>query len=141
MGDVYVRNAVVKENYWKRENFFETKSDGFVAASQEYETPRGSILVVFKDRQAGFLIDSDTGLPISNEVLTKELAEMFKDGSINESLDDLYPDAYAQVGVKGIITDDSWLDEFGFTDEQKQDVEERMSDLENYYVDTVEDMA
>lgn len=140
MADVYVRNAIVRENYWKRENFFETKADGFVAASQEYETPRGSILVVFKDRQAGFLIDSDTGLPITNEELTKELAALNKEGNINEPLDEMYEDSYALIGVKGVITDDSWLDEFGFTDEQKQDVEDRMNDLENYYEDTVEDM-
>lgn len=141
MADVYVRNAIVRENYWKRENFFETKADGFVAASQEYETPRGSILVVFKDRQAGFLIDSDTGLPITNEELTKELAALNKEGNINEPLDEMYEDSYALIGVKGVITDDSWLDEFGFTDEQKQDVEDRMNDLENYYEDTEEDMV
>lgn len=140
MGDVYVRNAVVRENYWKKENFFETKVDGFVAASQEYVTPKGTMLVVFKDRQAGFLLDSDTGLPISNAELTNELASLFKEGSINETFDDIYPDFYVQIGVKDCLIDDTWLDEFGFSEEQKKDVEERMTDLENYYIDTVEDM-
>ncbi|MBR3598785.1 MAG: hypothetical protein IKL53_02800 [Lachnospiraceae bacterium] len=136
----YVRNAIVKENYWKVENFFETKADGYVAASQEYETPRGTMLVVFKDRQAGFLLDSDTGLPITNEELTSELASLVKEGSINESFDDIYPDAWVLIGVKGIITDDEWLNEFGFTADQIQDVEERMTDLENYFEDTEEEM-
>ena len=136
----YVRNAIVKENYWKVENFFETKADGYVAASQEYETPRGTMLVVFKDRQAGFLLDSDTGLPITNEELTSELASLVKEGSINESFDDIYPDAWVLIGVKGIITDDEWLNEFGFSADQIQDVEERMTDLENYFEDTEEEM-
>lgn len=136
----YVRNAIVKENYWKVENFFETKADGYVAASQEYETPRGTMLVVFKDRQAGFLLDSDTGLPITNEELTSELASLVKEGSINESFDDIYPDAWVLIGVKGVITDEEWLDEFGFSADQIQDVEERMADLENYFEDTEEEM-
>lgn len=140
MGQRYVRNAVVKENYWKVENFFETKADGYVAASQEYETTKGSMLVVFKDRQAGFLIDSDTGLPISNDELTKELASLVKEGSIGESLDDIYPDAWVLIGVKDTITDDEWLNEFGFSAEQIRDVEERMADLENYYEDSEEEM-
>ncbi len=141
MGDVYVRNAVVKENYWKRENFFETKKDGFVAASQEYDTPEGSMLVVFKDRQAGFLIDPDTGKPISNKELTSILGDLFKSGEINEDLGDLYEDSWQLIGKMGIITDDSWFDSFGFSAEQQQDVVDRMNDLENYYEDTVEDMA
>lgn len=136
----FVRNAIVKENYWKVENFFETKADGYVAASQEYVTPRGTMLVVFKDRQAGFLLDSDTGLPITNDELKSELASLVKEGSINESFDDIYPDAWVLIGVKGIITDDSWFEEFGFSQEQIRDVENRMLDLENYYEDTEEEM-
>lgn len=139
MADVYVRNAVVKENFWKVENFFETKKEGYVAASQEYETPKGTMLVVFKDRQAGFLLDPDTGKPISNKEFLNELASLQKDGELDSSLEDIYPDSYVQIGVKDTITDEEWLDNFGFSDEQKRDIEARMADLENYYVDTVED--
>lgn len=140
MGDVYVRNAVVRENYWKRENFFETKKEGFVAASQEYVTPEGTMLVVFKDRQAGFLIDPETGKPITNKELTQTLADLNKSGEIEEDLGDLYEDSWQMIGKQGVITDDSWFESFQFSDEQVQDVIDRMNDLENYYEDTVTDM-
>lgn len=140
MADVYVRNAVVRPNYWKVENFFETKKEGYVAASQEYDTPRGKMLVVFKDRQAGFLLDPDTGAPISNKEFLDELVSLQKDGVLNDTLEEIYPDSYVQVGVKGVLTDDEWLDQFGFSEEQKRDIEERMVDLEHYYIDTQEDM-
>lgn len=141
MADVYVRNAVVKPNFWKVENFFETKKDGYVAASQEYDTAKGKMLVVFKDRQAGFLLDPDTGAPISNKEFLDELASLQKEGSLGDPLEDIYPDSYVQIGVKDTITDETWLDQFGFSEDQKSDIEARMADLENYYVDTVEDMV
>lgn len=138
--ELYVRNAVVRPNFWKRENFFETKKDGFVAASQEYETPEGIVLVVFKDRQAGLLIDSETGKTISNEELKNELAQMNKDGIINDTLDDVFGDAYLQIGAGDTITDRDSLEYYGISNEQMEDIEDRMADLENYYEDTVEDM-
>ena len=134
---MYVKNAVVNMD-WEVEGFFETHDDGFVAASQIYETPTGTHAVLFKDRVACFLIDSETGQPATRDELTKALKSLLQQGMLNDPLEDVFPEEYAEIGMQGCLTNEDILDTYGFSDEQKQDVINRMDDLDNYYEETVE---
>lgn len=138
---MYVKNAVVTDNFWLVEDFFETHADGFVAATQIYSTPSGDVTILFKDREACVIIDEDTGLPASRDELKSVLADMHKQGILETRMEDMFPEQYIQVGSMGVFTDEDTLDNYGFTEEQKQDVIARMDDLEHYYITTEEDMV
>lgn len=138
---MYVKNAVVKDNFWLVEDFFETHDDGFVAATQVYSTPNGDITIVFKDRKAGVLLDDETQMPASRDDVKAALVDMTKQGIINDPLDETMGDSWVEVGMMGVFTSEELLDDYGFTDEQKEDVIARMDDLENYWETNTEDMG
>ena len=133
-----VKNAVVKLP-WEAEQFFETKESGFAAAVQIYTTPEGTFPVIFKDRVACFLIDTDTSAPATFQEIRNALAQMFKANTIDDTLEETFPDVYCEIGVQGCLTNEEVLDSYGFSEEQKQDVADRMNDLEGYWEEIVED--
>ena len=134
MADIFVRNGVVRDNYWKQDGFFETHEDGFVAAAEEYETPQGIMTVLFKDEGACFLIDDETGMPATRQDLLSTLRDLYKAGELDIPMEEAAPDSYCEIAVSNIIVDREMLESFGFSDEQIEDVQDRLTDLSHYFV-------
>lgn len=133
-----VKNGVVKMD-WDVEDFFETHADGYVAATQTYDTINGECTIIFKDRCAFFLID-DGGNLLPKDGIVKELKAAFKEDELNYTPEEYWGDSYVEVGMQGIITMEGVLEGYGFSEDQIQDVIDRMVDLEQYFEVTYQDM-
>ena len=138
---MFVKNEVVRDNFWDVDDFFETRDKGFVAAVHTYQTKSGPVLVIFKDRKSYLMVED--GEVIGKERFKEILKELYDDGSLDEELDYLYgDDSISLVGKQGVIIDeDGNLDTLGFSEADRADIEDRMNDLDNYWVDEVQDMV
>ena len=85
----------------------------------------------------------EDGEVIGKERFKEILKELYDDGSLDEELDYLYgDDSISLVGKQGVIIDeDGNLDTLGFSEADRADIEDRMNDLDNYWVDEVQDMV
>lgn len=134
---MFVKNEVVRDNFWDVEDFFETKEDGYVAATHTYQTSSGPVLVIFKDRKAYLIVED--GETIGKERFKELLKAMFDNGTLGDDLDEVV-DGVATVGIKGTIYDEEgYLGALGFSQADVSDIEDRMTDLENYWEETVTD--
>lgn len=145
MGEVgYVKNAIVKDNYWKIDNFFETKANGYVAAAMEYNVNNSDVpvLVIFKNRNIYLIMDENGEDTCTLKDFKELLAGMNKSGSIEDELETILDEeSLITLGVANYLDDDGrqTLINFGLTDDQIADVEARAMDLSGYYKETVTD--
>lgn len=120
----FVKNEVVKMD-WREDCFFESKEDGFVAAVQEYNTPRGVTPLLFMDKHI-MIVANEKGEPCSVDQLYERVAKNY------DSPED-FVDEYEDDVV--FMDDEDSLAEEGFTQEQIDDVNNRFSDLSSYFAD------
>ena len=126
-----VKNAVVTMD-WEAEGFFETKKDGFVAAVHIYETDKCVCPVIFKGSVACMIWDSETEAPATRDELKKVFAEIVKDDP-EAPIDEYFPDDYVELS-NGVEVYEDVADFYQFTDEQKEDILNRVRDIMRYYV-------
>lgn len=120
----FVRNGVVNMD-WREDCFFESKEDGFVAAVQEYNTPRGVTPLLFMDKHI-MIVANEQGEPCSVDELYERVAK-------NYDSEEEFTDEYEDDIV--FMDDEDALIEEGFTQEQIDDVNNRFSDLSSYFAD------
>lgn len=123
-----IKNDIVKMD-WVAEHFFESKSQGFIAAVHVYDTPQGEVSVVFQDKVIFLLIDSDTAKPASAEDIRDALRMCFKESLLVE---EAFEDSYVELGVGGIDEEDIAF-EYGLSDEDIKDINRRYDDLSPYW--------
>ncbi len=124
----YVKNEVVSM-LWDAEGFFESKSDGFIAAVHIYEGSKGSIPVMFKDGKAFVLLDPDTDMPTTREDLYEVTAECFREGTIVE---EVYEEEYVEFSNE-VEYNDTALGYYGLTPDDGEDMLARLRDLSGYW--------
>lgn len=126
---------------WDAEGFYETKSDGFVAAVHIYKVADDKELaVMFKDGKAFMIWDSKLEMPASRDFLQKALMTAVKGDGALVNMEDWFPDEYIELS-SGATVDSDVADIYGFTDEQCEDILDRIADLGGYVDITYEDMA
>ena len=123
-----IKNDVVSMD-WEADRFFETK-DCFVAAIQLYPTERGDIAVIFQDKTAYLLLDVDNN-PASVEDCSEAVKSIFKEGL---SAEDMYEESYIELGNTVVYGDGiDTAKNYGLTDEDIQDINNRLDDLSGYW--------
>lgn len=129
-----IKNDVVSME-WLADNFFESRNAGFIAAVNVYETEKGSVSVIFKDKKAFFLIDSETATPASAKDISDAIIDCFKD---EVELEDEFEDCYVELG-NCIVTEEDIAHNYGLTDEDIADINNRLDDLSGYWEVVEED--
>lgn len=124
----YIKNEIVKM-LWDAEGFFESKSDGFIAAVHIYNGKKGDIAVMFKDGKAFVLIDPDTDMPTTREDLFAVTAECHK---VGVNIEDEYEDSYAEL-CNGADYNLKCLEYYGLSSEDGEDILNRLNDLSVYW--------
>lgn len=132
-----IKNVVLKMP-WQAEGFFETKKDGFIAAVEIYETEKFSCPVLFKRGIACMIWDDDAEAPATRDEIQKVLKEIVKEDP-EADMEEYFPDNYIEVS-NGVEFESAVADFYGFSEEQQQDVLNRIADLDNLYVRTDEKM-
>ena len=137
----FIQNGIVQMD-WDASMFYEARvygEDGealeetsFVAALNVYDTPKGNVTVVFKDRVAFLLIDPDTGAPAEPDDIGEAIKECYAEGSI---LEEVYEESYVPLEGEDIAL------VYGLSSEQYGDIEDRLFDLSGYWYEIVEDMG
>ena len=115
---------------WKADHFFESRTAGFIAAVNVYNTEQGEVPVVFQDKHIFLLIDPDEGIPAT----VKEIQNALKE-CLEESLEvsDAFEDCYVELGFESVDEEDIAMS-YGLTDEDIQDINKRIQDLSGYWV-------
>ena len=135
---MFIKNAVVTMD-WEVEGFFETKKDGFVAAVHIYETEKFTCPVIFKGGVACMIWDDDTEAPATREELKKVFAEIVKDDP-EAPIEEYFPDNYIELSNGAEVFEDA-AEFYQFTEEQKEDILNRVRDIMRYYVTEEEEMC
>lgn len=132
---MFVSNGVVKDNFWEVENYFESKRFGFIGAVHTYETPKGSVVVLFSNRVACVLMDDETGASASKDEIMYALKDLIENEPIeNTDFESEFGDSYSELGTHGILDKESGvLDFWGFSEDQVRDIEDRFEDIETIY--------
>lgn len=136
---VYVKNAIVSMK-WDAQGFFESKTKGFLGAVNIYQTEKGEIPVAFRGDTAFIVLDQDEQEPSSRSALLKEFQQMAKDNRMFESLEDIFAEDYIELCV-GEYTEEETGAIYGLTEEDMEDIKNRIKDLSGYYVVEVTDMC
>ncbi len=124
----YVKNEVVNM-LWDAEGFFESKTEGFIAAVHIYEGTKGKIPVMFKDELAFVLLDPDTDMPTSREDLYAVTASCFKEGTdVTEEYEENYVN-FANMNEYNATA----ISYYGLTAEDGEDILRRLADLYDYW--------
>lgn len=123
-----IKNDIVKME-WVAEHFFESKSQGFIAAVREYDTPEGKVTVVFQDKVIFLLIDNDTEKPATVEDIRDALKVCFTD---NLLVEEAFEDSYIELGIGGVDEEDT-AHAYGLSDEDILDINKRYIDLSPYW--------
>lgn len=135
---MFIKNAVVTMD-WEAEGFFETKKDGFVAAVHIYETEKFTCPVIFKGGVACMIWDDETEAPATREELKKVFAEIVKDDP-EAPIEEYFPDNYIELSNGAEVFEDV-AEFYQFTEEQKEDILNRVRDIMRYYVTEEEEMC
>lgn len=135
---MFIKNAVVTMD-WEAEGFFETKKDGFVAAVHIYETEKFTCPVIFKGGVACMIWDDETEAPATREELKKVFAEIVKDDP-EAPIEEYFPDNYIELSNGAEVFEDA-AEFYQFTEEQKEDILNRVRDIMRYYVTEEEEMC
>lgn len=124
-----IKNGIVNME-WDAEQFFESKSKGFVAAIHTYTLPDGrEIPVGFKEGFAFVLTEEDGETWYDYEKLVKAIKEAHDSGyEARVYFDDIFISL-----ANDTFAYDEECDFFGFTDEQKADMVKRVEDLKPYW--------
>lgn len=124
-----IKNGVVNME-WDAEQFFESKSKGFVAAIHTYTLPDGrEIPVGFKEGLAFVLTEEDGETWYDYEKLVKAIKEAYDSGYETRAY---FDDIFISLANDTFAYDEE-CDFFGFTDEQKADMVKRVEDLKAYW--------
>lgn len=123
-----IKNDIVKMD-WDADAFFESRSRGFVAAVNVYKTSEGPVPVVFQDKKIFILLDPDTVEPTTLEDITQVIKDCYKD---NIDLEDAFPESYVELGV-GVVLDEDVANQYGLTDADIADINNRIDDLMPYW--------
>lgn len=127
-----IKNSVVSMD-WYADRFYETRADGFFGAEQDYATPNGNVAVGFTQNQAFILSDGEGGIGEHEDILKclKDCLEYEEQPWEGEY------EAMCVVLDSGGF--DMLRDDFGFTEDQIKDIQDRLADLSGYYyVETVD---
>ena len=135
---MFIKNAVVTMD-WEAEGFFETKKDGFVAAVHIYKTEKFTCPVIFKGGVACMIWDDETEAPATREELKKVFAEIVKDDP-EAPIEEYFPDNYIELSNGAEVFEDA-AEFYQFTEEQKEDILNRVRDIMRYYVTEEEEMC
>ena len=130
----YIKNGIVNL-LWDSQGFFESKTEGFIAAVHIYSGKKGEIPVMFKDEKAFVLLDPDTDMPTTRDDLYAVTAECFNDGT---DVEDIYSDYYVEFGTYAGC-DESVLSIYGLSSEDGKDIVKRLYDLKEYWEIVEED--
>lgn len=125
---VYVKNEFVKM-LWDAEGFFESKTDGFLAAVQLYEGTRGTVAVMFRDNKAFIILDPDTEFAADREELFKAIKDCHKSGL---NIEDYFYEQYVEFS-NGVEYDEGVLAYYGLDAEDGEDMNKRLEDLQDYW--------
>lgn len=134
-----IKNAIVKMP-WDAEGFYETKNDGFIAAVNLYDVNDDKIAVMFKGGKAFMIFDSELEKPASRDELQKALKEVVKSDGPDAEMEEWFPDDYIELSTGATVNSDV-AEMYGFTEEQCEDILNRLADLSGYVETTFEDMA
>lgn len=134
---MFVKNAIVKMN-WDVEGFIETKAGGFVAAIHEYDTAKGKVAVVFMNKLAFLVYDSDEERPATMDEIKVALKQCY-----DNDLD--FVSEMEEQDAAVILNDLSEKNEvaqgiYGFSDEDMDDMENRIWDVSAYEEEVTIDM-
>lgn len=137
----YIKNAIVKENYWDADGFYEHKADNtFVAAVNIYDTTNGEKLaVIFQVGKAYLLNDTDYNRPVTRDEFTEVLHDLVTEYGSDFDIEEVLPDNYIELST-GNDVDEDLAEEYGLDDEICADIEERIADLSGYVDVEYEDM-
>lgn len=124
-----IKNGVVNME-WDAEQFFESKSKGFVAAIHIYTLSDGrEIPVGFKEGLAFVLTEEDGETWYDYEKLVKAIKEAHDSGyEARVYFDDIFISL-----ANDTFAYDEECDFFGFTEDQKEDMVRRVEDLKSYW--------
>lgn len=128
MSVVYVKNDFVKM-LWDAQGFFESKTDGFLAAVHLYEGTKGTVPVMFRDNKAFILLDDETQFAASREDLFVAIKDCHKSGII---IEDYFYDQYVEFS-NGVEFDEGVLAYYGLSAEDGEDMNKRLEDLQDYW--------
>lgn len=132
----YIKNDMV-EMQWDAEGFYESKTEGFIAAVHIYDTEKGQLAVAFKDNKAFIVLDTETEEPLDRASLYRLVREEFMEGMV---IEDYYQDEYVQLGTLTEVNSET-SEYYGLTPEDQKDLLARMRDLSGYWVTIEEEMA
>lgn len=135
MAKLMIKNDVVKMP-WEADGFFESKKDGFIGACHVYDTEKGSLAVMFKDRHAFILLDENDE-PAGLEDYFDAIKECHKQG-IN--VEDYFSEVYVELSDAASVDEDT-LAIYGLTPEDGKDILARLQDLWEYWQEYTVDMA
>lgn len=130
-----IRNDVVSMDWWS-DCFFESREKGFVAACQTYETEVGTFAVGFMNNNAFVILKEDGDLGER-----KDIQDCAKD--CNKYEEEPW-DGEWEDKVMIVSTEDGkefLQSNYGFTDEDIEDIENRLNDLSGYWYSYMEDMG
>lgn len=132
----YIKNDMVSMK-WDAEGFYESKTDGFIAAVHIYDTPNGRLAVTFKDNKAFIVLDTETDQPLDRASLYRLVREEFMEGT---PIEDYYQDEYVLLGtLTGVESEPA--EYYGLDLSDQEDLLARMRDLSGYWVTFEEEMA
>lgn len=124
----YIKNGIVNM-LWDAEGFFESKTEGFVAAVHIYSGEKGDVPVMFKNYRAFILTDEDTDEPASREELFEVTRDCFIHGlEIEEECSDSYVELSDDASY-----DEDVLEFYGLSSEDGEDMLKRIKDLQEYW--------
>ena len=131
-----IKNEIVSME-WNADLFFESKSAGFVAAINVYETPNGQVPVVFQENKIFTLLDEDTNAVASVSDIARVIKDCFNAQAL---IEDEFEDVYVEFGY-GAVDDVGIAENFGLSDEDIADMDNRIKDLSGYWGVIEEDMC
>ncbi len=129
---MYVKNDIVRDNYWEAEGFVEDKRVGFICAIHDYH----GVPVVFQEGIAFTMIDAEGPLDIESikSVIKKSFKINKADGSrVHVYSVDEFEEYVELASEEGKTLSEANLRLAGLTDEDVADMKERFEDLSGYY--------
>lgn len=123
-----IKNDVVKMD-WDADTFFESRDYGFIAAVNVYETPKGSVPVIFQDNKIYLLYDAEEGDLASLDDIKSVIKDCFDTG---DDVEDRYYASYIELGIATVDNEDI-ANSYGLTDEDISDINQRIMDLSPYW--------
>lgn len=127
---------------WDADGFYEHKAtDTFIAAVNLYDTPKGELAVIFMNGKAFLLFDEETEAPVTRDDFTKFLHDMVEAYGPDVILEDTEEceDIYIELS-NGVEVDPDMAELYGLSEENCEDIVNRLADLSGYIETTYEDM-